>query len=89
MFFNNKMTFYTIEEVSEHNTIDNCWIVANNNVYDVTKFINRHPGGKFPILSKAGTDTTKHFAWHSAHAKELWKLYKIGELKISTTICCC
>ena len=87
MFFNNKMTFYTIEEVSEHNTKDSCWIVANNNVYDVTKFISRHPGGKFPILSKAGTDTTNHFDWHSTHAKELWKSYKIGELRIYTKCC--
>ena len=81
------MTFYTVEEVCEHNTKDSCWVIANNNVYDVTKFVNRHPGGKFPILSKAGTDTTKHFAWHSAHAKELWKQYKIGTLKIPSKCC--
>ena len=83
------MTFYTVEEVSKHNTKDSCWIVADNNVYDVTKFIGHHPGGKFVILSKAGTDVTQQFEWHSRRAKELWKKYKIGRLKIITKFCCC
>jgi len=75
------MTFYTREEVNKHNTNESCWIVANNNVYDVTKFITSHPGGKFAIFSKAGKDVTKYFRWHSGHAKGLWQSYKIGELK--------
>ncbi len=83
------MTFYTLQEVSQHNTEDSCWVVANNNVYDTTDFIRRHPGGKFAILSKAGTDVTKHFKWHSDHAKQLWALYKIGEIGEITTSCCC
>ena len=45
------MTFYTQEEVCKHNTKESCWLIANNNVYDATAFINRHPGGKFVILS--------------------------------------
>jgi len=87
MFFNNKMTFYTVEEVSKNNTKERCWVVANNNVYDVTKFISSHPGGEFVILSKAGVDVTKIFKWHSNHAKELWKPYKIGKLKILSNCC--
>ena len=82
------MTFYTQEEVCKHNTNESCWLIANNNVYDATAFINRHPGGKFVILSKAGTDVTKHFAWHSVRAKGLWKTYKIGKIKKSSGGCC-
>ena len=33
------MTFYTLEEVANHNTKESCWIVANNNDYDATNFI--------------------------------------------------
>jgi len=80
------MTFYTLEEVNKHNTKESCWIVANNNVYNVTTFVSSHPGGIFAILSKAGEDTTKQFDWHSVHAKGLWKLYKIGKIKKSR--CC-
>ena len=81
------MTFYTIEEVSLHNKSNDCWVIANNHVYNVTSLINRHPGGKFVILSKAGTDVTEHFKWHSKHAKNLWKKYKIGKIQ-SVNKCC-
>ena len=30
-------------EVSKHNTNEDCWIVIENNVYDVTKFLDSHP----------------------------------------------
>ena len=41
------------------------------------------------FVSKAGTDVTKHFKWHSDHAKQLWALYKIGEIGEITMSCCC
>uniref|UniRef100_A0A6C0C379 Cytochrome b5 heme-binding domain-containing protein n=1 Tax=viral metagenome TaxID=1070528 RepID=A0A6C0C379_9ZZZZ len=82
------MTFYTLEEVGQHNTKDSCWVVVNNTVYDATNFIQHHPGGKFAILSKAGMEVSKQFKWHSNHAKQLWKLYKIGEISNPTKICC-
>ena len=33
----------TWQEVLEHNTSEDCWIVIDNNVYDVTKFLVQHP----------------------------------------------
>ena len=54
----------------------------------ITHKKSAYPGGKFVILSKAGTDVTKHFAWHSVHAKGLWKTYKIGEIQKSSGGCC-
>lgn len=81
-------TFYTREEVSEHNTKESCWVIANNIVYDATTYVNKHPGGKFAILSKAGTDVTKHFEWHTKHAKKLWDKRKIGLVPQQPTNCC-
>jgi len=83
------MTFYTLEEVGSHNTKESCWIVANNIVYDATEFINRHPGGSYVLLSKAGADVSKHFEWHSTHAKKLWAKHKIGEIQTVTKCCHC
>ena len=80
--------FYTREEVSEHNTKESCWIIANNIVYDATTYVNKHPGGSFVILSKAGTDVTKHFEWHTKHAKKLWDKRKIGLVPQQPTNCC-
>ena len=37
--------FFTEEEVSKHNTRDDCWIILGNDVLDITKFISEHPGG--------------------------------------------
>ena len=32
------MKYYTLKDVSKHNNENDCWLVADNNVYDVTKF---------------------------------------------------
>jgi cytochrome b involved in lipid metabolism len=35
---------YEIEEIKKHNKENDCWILINDTVYDITKFINFHPG---------------------------------------------
>ena len=55
------MNSYTIEEVSFHNSENDAWIVINNFVYDITDFINEHPGGKDILLQFIGTDASEFF----------------------------
>jgi L-lactate dehydrogenase (cytochrome) len=51
----------TKEELSKHISQDDLWIAINGVVYDVTNFINDHPGGSKPLLKYAGTDATEAF----------------------------
>lgn len=49
---------YTMSEVSKHDQEKDCWMVIEDKVYDLTKFINEHPGG-FIILVKRKTKEVK------------------------------
>ncbi|XP_022826601.1 nitrate reductase [NADPH]-like isoform X2 [Spodoptera litura] len=72
----------TADEVKRHNTRKSVWMVIRNEVYDVTAFIDEHPGGEDPILEAAGQDATIAFedVGHSEDAKAMLKKYKIGTL---------
>lgn len=47
-----------VEEFVKHNKADDCWITVNGNVYDLTDFIDMHPGGTTPLIQNAGHDAT-------------------------------
>ena len=64
---------YTREQVAEHNTAADCWIVVGDRVFDVTRWLERHPGRPAPILALAGKDATAAF-WHF-HSKEVFEQY--------------
>jgi nitrate reductase (NAD(P)H) len=71
------MKYYSLEEISKHNTIESCWLVANQRVYDVTSFIKFHPGINC-ILKHASKESTIDFNFHSKSAQNYWKHYQIG-----------
>lgn len=35
----------SVEEISKHNSIEDCWIVVDGKVWDITDFAPDHPGG--------------------------------------------
>ena len=51
-------TLYTWNEVEQHCTKNDCWIVVNECVYDLTTFKRTHPGGPKLIDHFAGQDAT-------------------------------
>jgi cytochrome b involved in lipid metabolism len=59
---------YTIAQVAQHASATSCWSAIDGNVYDLTQWIGRHPGGKARILSLCGKDGTAIF--HGEHHKE-------------------
>ncbi len=78
---------YSLDELALHNTEQDCWLVLGDKVYDVTKFISSHPGGK-AILEGCGKDATELFetrpmgsgAPHSENARKISEDYIIGDL---------
>lgn len=53
---------YTMEKVRANNSEASCWSVIDGNVYDLTKWIASHPGGRGNILSLCGKNGTAEFA---------------------------
>jgi cytochrome b involved in lipid metabolism len=45
---------FSAEEVAKHNKASDCWVVVKGKVYDVTKFLEEHPGGKKILLNASG-----------------------------------
>lgn len=52
---------YTMEEVSQHNALPSIWSVYNGDVYDITMYIDCHPGGKKILEKVYGKDMTALF----------------------------
>ncbi|KAJ3749386.1 FMN-dependent dehydrogenase-domain-containing protein [Lentinula detonsa] len=52
---------WSIEEVSKHGDAMSCWLIIKNEVYDVTEFLSKHPGGPSIILKYAGCDATSAY----------------------------
>jgi len=49
---------YTWDDVRQHDSASDKWIVINDDVYNVTEWAKRHPGGYRIISHYAGQDAT-------------------------------
>ncbi|TEA30850.1 hypothetical protein DBR06_SOUSAS15510016 [Sousa chinensis] len=74
--------YYTLEEIQKHNHSKSTWLILHYKVYDLTKFLEEHPGGEEVLREQAGGDATENFedVGHSTDARELSKTFIIGEL---------
>ena len=54
-------TSLTLADVAKRNTAAECWAVVSNTVYNLTAYINSHPGGARNITNLCGTDATSAF----------------------------
>ncbi|KAI8996149.1 hypothetical protein BC832DRAFT_567613 [Gaertneriomyces semiglobifer] len=72
---------FTREDVSQHKSVSDCWVIIDNKVYDLTDFLNLHPGGQASILAHAGDDvTTLFYDIHSEDTHVLKSSYIIGSI---------
>ncbi|KAL5200950.1 hypothetical protein ABZP36_035304 [Zizania latifolia] len=73
---------YAKKEVSTHNTRNDCWVIIKDKVYDVTPYVEEHPGGD-EILNNAGGDSTEGFLGpqHGPRVFDIIEDFCIGKLK--------
>ena len=77
---------YTIEEVALHNRAEDAWVIVESRVYDITKFLDVHPGGAEIMLDYLGQDATEILSSidphaHSRAAYELLSDYYLGVIE--------
>lgn len=52
---------YTMAQVAANNSAKSCWAAIEGSVYNLTNWINSHPGGTGAIISLCGTEATSSF----------------------------
>ncbi|KAG6460905.1 cytochrome b5-like [Manduca sexta] len=76
------LTKFTRSSLESRNTLRDAVIIIDNIVYDVTEFLEEHPGGAEILLDNAGKDASQcfHDVGHSDTAFEWREKFKIGEV---------
>ncbi|NDK30994.1 cytochrome b5 domain-containing protein [Nesterenkonia haasae] len=74
---------FTMEDVEDNDSADSCWAVMDDAVYDLTAWIDDHPGGGTRIEQLCGTDASEAFeAQHGGQDRPEEQLteFEIGTL---------
>ncbi|CEQ41852.1 SPOSA6832_03593 [Sporobolomyces salmonicolor] len=71
---------FSKDEVAKHNKEGDLWIIIDSAVYDLSKFVDLHPGGAHVLIQVAGQDATE--AFFGMHRSEV--LLKYGRYLIGT-----
>jgi len=84
-------TTYTLAQVASNNTRTSCWTIISDLVYNITPYINSHPGGTNAISKLCGVDGTTIF--NNVHGgsptqANILAAYKIGALYKPTITRC-
>jgi len=72
---------YTFEEIGQHKSKDDLWMVAKGRVYDVTEFLKLHPAHLERIWKNRYKDVTVDYKHHRPKQRDVWKRYLIGFVK--------
>jgi tetratricopeptide (TPR) repeat protein len=78
----------TLDEVKKHNSADDCWSIIDGNVYDLTNWVESHPGGNERITAICGKDGTSSFLGkhsNSNSAKSQLNRFELGKLVVAAT----
>jgi cytochrome-b5 reductase len=74
---------YTKEEIAEHNKHPSIWVIYKESVYDITMFLEYHPGGIDILRPCFGKDMTELFNKYHSYIRidGFIGKFKIGYIK--------
>jgi fatty acid desaturase/predicted heme/steroid binding protein len=73
---------YTLEDVSKHNSRESAWLAIHGKVYDVTKFLDSHPGGDLILMAAGRPSGTEFFeSHHPPYVTEMLSKFYIGDVR--------
>ncbi|CAN0889489.1 Cytochrome b5 [Linum grandiflorum] len=81
-----KPRIHEFDQVIKHNLRDDCWLLIHGKVYNVTEFLDEHPGGEEVLLAAAEKDATDDFedVGHGEDARNIMNKYYIGDIDPNT-----
>jgi 4-hydroxysphinganine ceramide fatty acyl 2-hydroxylase len=84
------LSSFSPADVKTHNNAKSCYVALGSKVYDVTQFIDGHPGGSDLILEHAGTDVSEIMRDEISHAHteaayEILEEYHIGHVQLNVS----
>ncbi len=77
---------YTLEQVAEHSTLEDCWMAIEGVVYDFTTYVPLHPTSASVLEQWCGREATEGMRTkgygrdHSAAAWGMMEAYRVGPL---------
>lgn len=71
----------SMDEIKQHDTIDDCWVVINKRVYDVTEFLSSHPGGIEFLVKSEANDKFDLFSFYETLRKYEDDMKFLGEIE--------
>ena len=76
------------QELAKHNKLEDCWMSIRGKVYNVTRYMEFHPGGAEQLMRGAGKDATSLFDEYHAwvNIDQLLAKCYIGPLRNTVTL---
>ena len=74
---------WTVEEVARHSRASDLWLIIDGAVFDVTDFVEEHPGGLEALMKRPGQDNSEGFngPQHPEKVHQLIGEFYVGRLK--------
>jgi len=76
------LAFFTQDEVAAHATESDCYSIVGGEVYELTDWIARHPGGAQDIIDMCGVDATE--SYDEVHGNKKGTYSSLEKFKIGT-----